>query len=60
MFNFHICQQINQQARAPVRKHKGGRFLWLGDCAKSTKTEEKLRNIKHGLCKVGGGKTSKK
>ncbi|KAK1352126.1 Protein STICHEL like [Heracleum sosnowskyi] len=35
----HTKGKIKQ--RAPVRKHKGGRFLWLGECAKSTKTEEK-------------------
>ncbi|KAK1402407.1 Protein STICHEL like [Heracleum sosnowskyi] len=38
-------EKNNQQARVPVRKHKGGRFMWL-DCAKSTKTEEKLVKIK--------------
>ncbi|XP_074382556.1 protein STICHEL-like [Apium graveolens] len=37
----HTKGKIKQ--RAPVRKHKGGRFLWLGECAKSTKTEEKIR-----------------
>nr|XP_017228502.1 PREDICTED: protein STICHEL-like [Daucus carota subsp. sativus] len=38
--------KINQQTRAPVRKHKpkGGHFLWL-DCARSTKIKDKHRKI---------------
>ncbi|KAL8156090.1 hypothetical protein AgCh_001249 [Apium graveolens] len=46
----HTKGKNNQGARVLVRKHKGGRFLWL-DCAKSTKLEERLVK-KKGLSKV--------
>lgn len=41
--NLKHHKRAKVKQRTPVGLHKGGRFLWLGECAKSRTTDDKFR-----------------